>query len=273
MAARPPLLLLVGASAVLVASALPGTSRSAAETHPRHLAEVHRAARPIAVVAMGPVAAWPGPNPVRAADAVVPTPPAPIPPVVEVAPPPAGSPAAPPPATPTPAPLVPLFPPADELVPLDPASGYWLQRRAVEVLGMISYPWELLRYDVVFDHARAGIRARTIFSERRIEVYARQSDTAADTAFDLAHELGHAFDWELGSGWGRSTWLRARRVDVRRPWYGCNACDDLATPAGDFAESFAAWQVAGGRFGSRLGPPPDEAQRALLAQLTLLLPS
>lgn len=39
-------------------------------------------------------------------------------------------------------------------------------------------------------------------------------------------------------------------------------------PTGDFAESFAAWQVPGGAFGSALGPPYDGAQRALLAEPT-----
>ncbi len=52
------------------------------------------------------------------------------------------------------------------------------------------------------------------------------------------------------------------------PWFGCNACDDLGTPAGDFAESFAAWQVPSGDFSSRLGPPPDAVQRDLLERLT-----
>lgn len=159
-------------------------------------------------------------------------------------------------------------PGGDATVPLDPSSGDWLHRRAAASLALLSHPWERLGYDIVFAPARRGIRARTVFRERRIEVYVRPTDPVAQTAFDVAHEVGHAVDAELGTAWGRAEWLRARDLDGRLPWFGCNGCDDLGTPAGDFAESFAAWQVAGGRFASRLGPPPNDAQRALLGRLT-----
>lgn len=135
---------------------------------------------------------------------------------------------------------------------------------------MISYPWPLLGYDIVFDTGRAGIRARVLLAERRIEVYVRPTDSARQTAFDLAHEMAHAFDFRFGTRPLRALWQEARHIDARQPWFGCNACDDLATPAGDFAESFAAWQVPGGDYRSRLGPPPDGTQKALLNQLTSL---
>lgn len=80
--------------------------------------------------------------------------------------------------------------------------------------------------------------------------------------------MAHAFDFERGTGAARSRWRQARGIDPALAWFGCNACTDLSMPAGDFAESFAAWQVPGGAFGSTLGPPPDHAQRALLAELT-----
>lgn len=159
-------------------------------------------------------------------------------------------------------------PPMTANVTTDPAGGVWLRDRATAALDRISYPWRSLGYEIAFHPARPGLRARTLLHERRIEVYARASDPAAQTAFDVAHELAHAFDFSWGTWADRERWQRARALDPGVAWFGCNACVDLATPAGDFAESFAAWQVPGGDFSSTLGPPPDEAQRALLAELT-----
>jgi hypothetical protein len=99
-------------------------------------------------------------------------------------------------------------------------------------------------------------------------VYARASDPVDQTAFDVAHEVAHAFDFSRGTWADRERWQAARGLDPALAWFGCNACADLATPAGDFAESFAAWQVPGGDFASTLGPPPDDSQRALIAGLT-----
>ena len=165
-----------------------------------------------------------------------------------------------------------LAPPAPAVVatdvPLlleDPA----LRRRADEVVALIAYPWGELGYEALFLPARPGMRARTLLKERRIEIYVRFSDPPRRTAFDLVHEIAHAFDFTWGSPVMRARWQQARDL-TDRAWFGCNACDDLATPAGDFAESFAAWQVPGGGFSSQLGPPPTAGHQALLAELTLL---
>lgn len=159
-------------------------------------------------------------------------------------------------------------PPVTANVTVDPAGGAWLGDRAAAALARISYPWQSLGYAIAFHPARTGLRARTLLHERRIEVYARASDPVDQTAFDVAHEVAHAFDFSRGTWAGRQRWQTARGLDPALAWFGCNACADLATPAGDFAESFAAWQVPGGDFASTLGPPPDESQRALLAGLT-----
>ena len=161
-------------------------------------------------------------------------------------------------------------PPMTANVTVDPAGGGWLRDRAAAALDRISYPWRSLGYEVAFHPARPGLRARTLLHERRIEVYARSSDPVGQTAFDVAHELAHAFDFSWGTWADRERWQRARSLDPGLAWFGCNACVDLATPAGDFAESFAEWQVPGGDFSSTLGPPPDESQRSLLAELTAL---
>ena len=173
-----------------------------------------------------------------------------------------------PPASPPPPPVPAAIEPAPPPTPVEPA---WLRRRADESVAMITYPWGELGYEIVFHPARSGVRAQTFRTARRIEVYARPSDPASRTAFDLAHEIAHVFDFTYGTEAVHARWQKARGIE-HRDWYGCNACPDLATPAGDFAESFAAWQMPGGPFGSRLGPPPDEAQRRLIAELTFILP-
>jgi hypothetical protein len=174
---------------------------------------------------------------------------------------------APPPTVVTPPVTFPP-PPMTANVTVDPAGGEWLRNRAAAALDQISYPWRSLGYEIAFHPARPGLRARTLLHERRIEVYARQSDPVRQTAFDVAHEVAHAFDFSWGTWADRERWQQARGLDPTVAWFGCNACADLATPAGDFAESFAVWQVPGGDFRSTLGPPPDEPRRALLAELT-----
>lgn len=277
----PPLLAPVAVCAVLVATPLPGTSPPSEPIGPGPATVAATAGvldtgvaigpRPRSVAGpaepIGPLATAPGPLgltlPGVAAGLPVPTaPPVQVAPVAE-----GPAPSLPPPlgeaAVPSPAPA----PGPDGTVALDASSGDWLHRRAADALAMISFPWPRLGYEIVFAPARSGLRARVLLRERRIEVYVRPSDAIRQTAFDLAHELAHALDFEHLTDPVRAAWQRARRLDPARPWFGCNACTDLATPAGDFAESFAAWQVPGAGFASRLGPPPDEAQRSLLAHL------
>jgi hypothetical protein len=50
-------------------------------------------------------------------------------------------------------------------------------------------------------------------------------------------------------------------------WYGCDGCTDYRSPAGDWAEVFAYWLAGPGDFRSQMGPPPDAAHMALIAQL------
>ncbi len=61
-------------------------------------------------------------------------------------------------------------------------------------------------------------------------------------------------------------WLDLRGIDSA-PWWPDNRAADFATGAGDFAESFAAWQVGDASFRSELGEPPSDAELLLLEQL------
>ena len=278
MAPRSPAPVLVAAFVVLAAGPLAGGPQAEWLLGPGALWSTAPAAPPAGVVpliavraASGVLASMstPPPSPPAAADSVsVAAAPAPAP-VHAPAPAPAPSPA-PEPATLPAAPSPPPVPTGDGTMPLDAASADWLHRRAAEALAMITYPWDRLGYELVFDRARNGLRGQTSFDDRRIEIFVRPSDTVVQTAFDLAHEIAHAFDFARGGGPGRWAWMRARGLQSWDVWFGCSHCDDLATPAGDFAESFASWQVPAGRFNGRLGLPPTEAQKALLAEITLL---
>ena len=134
------------------------------------------------------------------------------------------------------------------------------EERRRSVLAMIRYPWEDLGYNIVFEGARAGCRARTFAAKHRIEVYVKPGEETLLQAYDLAHELGHAFDLKYNDEMRRRRWLELRGIPVSTPWFGCNSCPDYGTPAGDFAETFAFLLLGPGNFYSTLSPQPDPDQ-------------
>lgn len=177
-----------------------------------------------------------------------------------------------PPAPPEPA--APAAPPAP-VAPVDAAAAprpptvapaAAAASKGEQALALITYPWQTLGYEIVFLPPQAGLRARTLRIERRIEVYVRPKDSVRTVAFDIAHEIGHAVDFTVLDPDDRGLWQQARGIDSATPWWGCSACTDYATPAGDWAESFAAWQV-GGDFRSEMAPPPTPDQLTILARL------
>ena len=50
-------------------------------------------------------------------------------------------------------------------------------------------------------------------------------------------------------------------------WFVCCGRSDFASPAGDFAEAFAAWQIGTAGYRSQLSGPPDEAELEVMRQL------
>jgi hypothetical protein len=132
--------------------------------------------------------------------------------------------------------------------------------RKQAVLELIHYPWEDLGFKIVFKGSRHGYRAMTLSHQHRIEIYVRSGDALRNEAYDLAHELGHAFDLKNNTEKRRRRWCELRGIDPSTPWFGCNACPDYGTPAGDFAETFAFLLLGPGNFHSILAPMP-EAER------------
>ncbi|MDQ1688705.1 MAG: hypothetical protein QOK42_1680 [Frankiaceae bacterium] len=148
----------------------------------------------------------------------------------------------------------------------DGTSG-WQRRRGNYALRRISYNWRALGYSINFMGARAGLSGMTYPSSRRIEVYVRSCSrmTTPYLAETIAHEIGHALDFTRGTTSWHKSWQTARHIPLTMPWYGTPYANDFATPAGDFAESFAAWQVPDGPNDSHWGRPSR-------AQMLVLIP-
>lgn len=143
------------------------------------------------------------------------------------------------------------------------------ERVGREALAGISYPWEELLGDwtIEFQSTADGLYGLTLVPERRIEIYVRPDQSPSMVRHVIAHELGHAVDVTLNDGPDRRRWTEARDL-ASAPWWPESGATDFWTGAGDFAESFAAWQVGPSGFRSELAPPPDAAQIELLAELS-----
>lgn len=121
-------------------------------------------------------------------------------------------------------------------------------------------------WTVRFEPSREGYLGLAESGPRRITLWMRDGGSDALMRFVLHHEAGHAFDFERLTDAERARWRRAR--DLRGAWYGCNFCSDLSTPAGDWAESFAACHTGDtSHFSSQLAGPPTARQCGLLREL------
>lgn len=142
---------------------------------------------------------------------------------------------------------------------------------AAQALGSIVYDWRnsLPGWEIRFLDSRAGYRGLTYPDEKVIEVYVRNGDTAHSLAHVVAHEMGHAVDVTWFSDSDRAAWMRVRGFGSGTTWFVDNGGSDFASGAGDFAESFAWWQVGSPGWFGELAPPPDAGQLVALAGLVL----
>lgn len=137
-------------------------------------------------------------------------------------------------------------------------------------LDLIAYPWEskLPGWTITLQPQRDGYRGITNVAERRIEIYDVSGVGERELAHVIAHEIGHAVDVTYNDTRTRSRWLQSRGIDPNHPWFTGDGLTDFSVGAGDFAESFAHWQVGYGEQ-SNLGGAPTSDQIILLAELSL----
>lgn len=137
-----------------------------------------------------------------------------------------------------------------------------------QALALVRYDWQAMFPNLQIDFLgpRNGLRALTYPAEHRIEIFVRDSDTAASLHRVLAHELGHVIDVELNSPDDRDRWLAQRGLAGSTTWWPNESAPDFATGAGDFAEAFAVWET-GVQTQSTLAGQPDDADLALLREL------
>lgn len=142
--------------------------------------------------------------------------------------------------------------------------------RGEHALARLTYDWQngLPGWEISFHPGRTGVLGYTFVQENRIEVYVRNDMSDDLLAHVIAHEVGHAVDVSRNSGDDRRRWQEQRQIN-NQPWWPGNGATDFSTGAGDFAESFASWQVGSGSFRSNLAPAPGAADLALMADLVL----
>jgi hypothetical protein len=142
------------------------------------------------------------------------------------------------------------------------------EQLGAKALQLVTFDWRttLPGWTIRFLPARKGYLAMTYREDRRIEVYVRVDRPVGGVAHDIAHELGHAIDVTYLNDptrddlpKPRTTILRIRNLKPDTPWWACDACTDLETGAGDFAETFALLYAPRFKFYSELGnePTPD----------------
>jgi hypothetical protein len=137
-------------------------------------------------------------------------------------------------------------------------------------LAAVHFDWRHLLpgWTLAFLGPRPGLQGNTLPASRRVEIYVRSSFTTGQLAQVIAHEIGHAVDVTYFDDADRRAFNVLRGRAPGAGWWVADGQADFASGAGDWAESFASWATGGlGTWASRLGPPPDAAQRAAISRL------
>jgi len=139
-----------------------------------------------------------------------------------------------------------------------------------QALKEVNWNWQPIIHDwsVKFHPGRQGYLGVTDMKKQCIDIWIRQDQTPQEVAATLVHEFAHAFDHLYLTPDLRAKWLAVRGLSTNTPWYpSCRDCSDYRFGAGDFAES-VSWTLQGSvmKFSSRLGPPPNISQQALIHQ-------
>ena len=141
----------------------------------------------------------------------------------------------------------------------------WQRRRGEAALASLrtSAPAEV---SISFLAGRGALKGMTYYDRHHVDVFVGSCAAESDTLLRhvVAHELGHAWDSLHMTDALRADYLAARGIPAGTPWFGCNGCQDFATPAGDFAETYAQWQRSASDSRSKMAAPATPAQLAEL---------
>ena len=162
-------------------------------------------------------------------------------------------------------PLPTFAPPSPTIAPPSPSVS--IQQRGEAALRRLSYPYQQLGYEIAFLPGIPGYFGRGFHERHRIEIYVRGGQSDEALAHVVAHEIGHAIDWMYHTPSRDQEWLKLRGLDPATEWAPCPFCSDFGSPSGDFAESFALWQLGNTEFRGTLAPQPTSAQLQQLAHL------
>ncbi len=144
------------------------------------------------------------------------------------------------------------------------------ERRGNAALERISYNWQsmLPGWKIEFQPQRSGYYGLTFTKTKTIVLYVRPSQSQSHLEHVLAHEMGHAVDVVNLNYSGRKIWREARGLSDASPWWPNSGANDRSSGAGDFAESFAAWQLSSAYFQSNLAGFPNSTQMKLIKDLS-----
>lgn len=123
-------------------------------------------------------------------------------------------------------------------------------------------PGWTVRYMVATDSQR-GV---TDPKGRTVDIYVKGSEPLSRTAHTLAHEVGHTIDMDGLDEPGRLAWKTIRDPGGVHQWVV--ESNDMASLAGDFAET-CAWQAAGQtEWGSTITDPPGASELETFNRIT-----
>lgn len=153
--------------------------------------------------------------------------------------------------------------------PVDPMceGDGWQSRRGAAAIDRLRRPADARAVPVAFRSARPDVLGLADLHALRVDVFVRSCAQQSDGLLlhVLAHELGHVLDASRMTDALREQWMAVRGIPAGTPWFGCDGCTDFATPAGDFAETYAQWQRGASSNRSELAPAPSAAQLQELA--------
>jgi len=156
--------------------------------------------------------------------------------------------------------------PARATASTDCSGDDWQQRRGEKALASLRHA-RPAGITIAFLPGRGDLKGLTYFDRKHVDVFVGTCAAESDRLLRhvVAHELGHGLDASRMTEELRADYMAARGIPASTPWFGCNGCQDFATPAGDFAETYAQWQRGSSTSRSELAAPATSAELTDLA--------